>query len=90
MANIISDQSMPVAVKRSRELGSYVEAEGDSNCRAAMHQEMRFVEQNRIRELVDLLNDHCPITLKWVFKLNKNKAGEVIKHKARMVAHSFV
>lgn len=55
-----------------------------------MYQEMRFVEQNRIRELVDLLNDHCPITLKWVFKLKKNKAGEVIKHKARMVAHSFV
>lgn len=45
MANIISDQSMPVVVKRSRELGSYVEAEGDSNWRAAMHREMRFVEQ---------------------------------------------
>ena len=28
--------------------------------------------------------------LKWVYKLKKNEAGEVIKHKARLVARGFV
>jgi hypothetical protein len=40
-------------------------------------------------ELVNLLDDHYPITLKWVFKL-KDEAGAVIKHKARLVVCSFV
>jgi hypothetical protein len=30
------------------------------------------------------------ITLKWVYKLKRNKAGEVVKHKARLVARGFV
>jgi hypothetical protein len=30
------------------------------------------------------------ISLKWVFKLKKDETGEVIKHKARLVAHDFV
>jgi hypothetical protein len=30
------------------------------------------------------------IGLKWVFKLKRDEAGEVIKHKARLVARGFV
>jgi hypothetical protein len=30
------------------------------------------------------------ITLKWVFKLKKDEAGAVIKHKARLLVHRFV
>ena len=37
-----------------------------------------------------LLGGHHPITLKWVFKLNKDELGAVIKHKARLVARGFV
>ena len=55
-----------------------------------MQQEMDFVIQNRTWELVDLPVGHRPITLKWVFKLKKNEAGEVVKHKARLVARGFV
>ena len=37
-----------------------------------------------------LLGGHHPITLKWVFKLNKDEQGAMIKHKARLVARGFV
>jgi len=55
-----------------------------------MRQEMDTIKQNRTWELVDLLAGHRAITLKWVFKLKKDKAGAVVKHKARLVAHGFV
>ena len=51
-----------------------------------MEQELKSVEQNRTWELVPLPDGHCPITLKWVFKLKKDELGAVIKHKARLVA----
>jgi hypothetical protein len=28
--------------------------------------------------------------MKWVYKLKRNEAGEIIKHKARLVARGFV
>ena len=37
-----------------------------------------------------LPDSHHPITLKWVFKLKKDKLGTVIKHKARLVARGFI
>jgi hypothetical protein len=55
-----------------------------------MQQEMDHIEYNRTWELVDLPAGHRPITLKWVFKLKKNEAGELVKHKARLVARGFV
>ena len=55
-----------------------------------MQQKLKFVEQNRTWELVPLPNGHCPITLKWVFKLKKDELGVVIKHKARLVTRDFV
>jgi hypothetical protein len=55
-----------------------------------MEQELKSVEQNRTSELVPLPDGHRPITLKWVFKLKKDELGAVIKHKVRLVAHSFV
>jgi hypothetical protein len=55
-----------------------------------MQQEMDAVERNQMWELVDLPTDHRAITLKWVYKLKKDEAETVIKHKARLVAHEFV
>jgi hypothetical protein len=48
------------------------------------------VERNNTWELVDLPHGHRPTGLKWVYKLKKNEAGEVIKHKARFVARGFI
>ena len=69
---------------------SFAEAEGDAAWRAAMQQEMDAVKRNRMWELADLPAGHRAITLKWVYKLKKDEAGAVIKHKARLVARGFV
>jgi hypothetical protein len=68
---------------------SFAEAERDAAWRAAMQMEMDAVERNNTWELADLPASHQAISFKWVFKL-KDKTGEVIKHKARLVARGFV
>ncbi|KAF0889046.1 hypothetical protein E2562_021102 [Oryza meyeriana var. granulata] len=40
--------------------------------------------------LVPLPPGHCPIGLKWVFKVKKNGAGKVIRHKARLVVKGYI
>ncbi|KAF0921617.1 hypothetical protein E2562_011369 [Oryza meyeriana var. granulata] len=65
---------------------SLAEAEQDDAWRAAMQEEMDAVNRNGTWELVDLPQGHRPIGRKWVYKLKKNEAGKVIKHKARLVA----
>jgi hypothetical protein len=69
---------------------SFAEAERDAAWRAAMQMEMDAVERNKTWELADLPAGHHAISLKWVFKLKKDETGEVIKHKARLVARGFV
>jgi hypothetical protein len=49
-----------------------------------------MVEKNRTWELADLPRGHRAITLKWVFKLKRDEAGAIVKHKARLVARGFV
>ena len=65
---------------------SFAEAEGHVAWRAAMQSEMDAVVKNHTWELADLPRGHRAITLKWVFKLKRDKAGAIVKHKARLVA----
>jgi hypothetical protein len=99
--DILGDQAMmPGSVQRNIDAElhlthtggpcSLVEAEGDAAWCATMQQEMDSIEHNRTWELVDLPAGHRPITLKWVFKLKKNEAGEVVKHMSRLVARGFI
>jgi hypothetical protein len=74
----------------TREPCSFAEAEQDAAWRAAMQEEIDSVERNRTWELADLPQGHRAITLKWVYKLKRNEAGEIVKHKARLVARGFV
>jgi len=55
-----------------------------------MQLEMDAVERNQTWELSGLLANHRVITLKWVFKLKKDEAGAIIKHKVQLVARVFV
>jgi hypothetical protein len=48
------------------------------------------IKRNQTWELADLPQGHRAITLKWVYKLKRNEAGEIVKHKARLVACGFV
>jgi hypothetical protein len=74
----------------TREPCSFAEAEQDDAWRATMQEEIDSVERNRTWELADLPQGHRAITLKWVYKLKRNEAGEIVKHKARLVARGFV
>jgi hypothetical protein len=58
--------------------------------RAAMQSEMDAVETNRTWELADLPHGHRAITLKWVFKIKRDEADSIVKHKARLVARNFL
>ena len=58
----------------------------DAAWRTVMQSEMDAVEKNRTWELADLPRSHHTITLKWVFKLKRDEAGAIVKHKARLVA----
>jgi hypothetical protein len=69
---------------------SFTEAKRHVAWRVAMQSEMDSVEKNHTWELVDLPRGHSVITLKWVFKLKRDEAGAIIKHKARLVAHDFM
>jgi hypothetical protein len=51
---------------------------------------MDAVEKNRTWELANLPRGHSAITLKWVFKLKRDEAGVIVKHRAHLVACSFV
>jgi hypothetical protein len=55
-----------------------------------MKAEMDAADKNRTWELADLPRGHRAITLKWVFKLNRDEVGAIIKHKARLVARGFL
>ena len=69
---------------------SFEEAQWDEAWRAAMQKEIDSVVHNQTWELVDLPHGYRPIGLKWVYKLKKNEAREVVKHKARLVTRGFV
>jgi hypothetical protein len=69
---------------------SFAEAERHATWCVAMQSEMDAVEKNCTWELANLPRDHNAITLKWVFKLKRDEAGAIIKHKARLVARGFM
>ena len=54
-----------------------------------MREEMLAIDRNNTWEL-EIPPPNCrPKGLKWIFKLKKNPQGEVIKHKARLVAKCY-
>ncbi|KAJ9567262.1 hypothetical protein OSB04_003228 [Centaurea solstitialis] len=63
---------------------------GDKNWKEAMQKEIDSIERNQTWKLTELPAGYKPIALKWIFKLKRNAAGEVIKYKARLVAKGYV
>jgi hypothetical protein len=68
----------------------FAEAERHAAWRDAMQSEMDAVEKNCTWEFADLPRGHSVITLKWVFKLKRDEADAIVKHKARLVARGFM
>jgi hypothetical protein len=69
---------------------SFTEVERHVAWRAVMQSEMDTIEKNRTWELADLSRGHHAITLKCMFKLKRDEADAIVKHKAHLVARGFV
>jgi hypothetical protein len=54
-----------------------------------MEEEMAAIVENGTWELCNLPSGNRPIGLKWVYKLKKNPAGDVVWHKARLVVKGY-
>jgi len=55
----------------------------------AMKEELSLIKKNHTWDLVNLPKGKRPIAVKCVFKM-KNPKGEVVKHKARLLAKGFL
>ena len=51
---------------------------------------MKAIEEKETWELIDPLLGCHPIGLKWVYKVKRDERGAIVKHKARLIARSFV
>jgi hypothetical protein len=56
----------------------------------AMKDELTSIEENETWSQVHLPKGHRAIGLKWVFKLKRDEHGNVIRHKARLIAKGYV
>jgi len=66
------------------------EALSDPKWICAMKEELESIEKNGTWELVDLPLGKKSIGVRWVYKVKANPKGEVIKHKARLMAKEFL
>ena len=54
-----------------------------------MQEEMLAIDRSNTWELESPPSNCKPIGLKWIFKLNKNPKGEIIRHKAQLVVKGY-
>ncbi|KAL8116611.1 hypothetical protein AgCh_022957 [Apium graveolens] len=70
-------------------MGNYNEAMQEKCWRQAMKVEMNAIERNGMWILTDLPKGHKVIGLKWIFKVKRDADGNILKHKARLIAKGF-
>lgn len=69
---------------------NFSEAVKEKEWKAAMKQEIDSIEKNKMWQLTELLAGHKAHRLKWFFKFKKDTDGDIIKHKACLVAKGYV
>ncbi|WVZ73864.1 hypothetical protein U9M48_022122 [Paspalum notatum var. saurae] len=84
------DKAEELLFGSAEEPPSYAKAEKDAHWRQAMEEEMNAIMENGTWELVEPPPSCRPISLKWVYKVKRDERGEVVRHKARLVARGFV
>ena len=55
----------------------------------AMNEDIKFMKDNDIWDLVPLPEGAKPIGCKWIFKTKRDSKGDVERYKARLVAKGF-
>jgi hypothetical protein len=73
-----------------QEPSTFNEAKPHAAWRQAMIEELNSIEENATWHLTELPSNQRPIGLRWVFKLKKDAAGNVVKHKVRLIAKGYV
>ncbi|PKI64427.1 hypothetical protein CRG98_015152 [Punica granatum] len=68
---------------------SYKEAFRDPRWRAAMNEEIRALELNKIWTIKQVPSNKRPIGCKWVFKIKRHADGSIERFKARLVSKGF-
>ncbi|KAH9667839.1 reverse transcriptase Ty1/copia-type domain-containing protein [Citrus sinensis] len=56
---------------------------------AAMNEEYKLMQDNKVWELISLPSGAKPIGCKWIFKTKRDSNGNVERYKARLVAKGF-
>ncbi|GJX91942.1 ribonuclease H-like domain, reverse transcriptase, RNA-dependent DNA polymerase [Tanacetum coccineum] len=69
---------------------NYKEASSEQKWIEAMKVELDSINKNNTWELTTLPKGHKAIGLKWVFKTKKDANGNIIKHKAILVAKGYI
>uniref|UniRef100_A0A453GS05 Reverse transcriptase Ty1/copia-type domain-containing protein n=1 Tax=Aegilops tauschii subsp. strangulata TaxID=200361 RepID=A0A453GS05_AEGTS len=69
---------------------NFEDAKTEECWRRAMDDELGSIRDNDTWELADLPNGHNAIELKWEYEVKKGAEGNLVKHKARLVAKSNV
>ena len=69
---------------------NYDQACKEKEWRSAMESEIKSIEKNNTWVLTNLPPGNKAIDLKWVYKLKKDTSGNIVKHKARIVAKGYV
>jgi hypothetical protein len=68
---------------------SFKDADGDPNWNAAM-EELKSIRDNDTWSPTDCPQDQHAIGLKWVYKVQRNENGTIVKYKARLTAKGYV
>jgi hypothetical protein len=70
-------------------LGEALKCDDASKWEAAMEDEYHSLLANGTWELTTLPKSRKTVGCKWVFKTKRDAAGEIVRHKARLVARGF-
>jgi hypothetical protein len=72
------------------EPSTFHEAECEQTRRQAMIDELKLIEDNKTWELTSLLAGHRAIGLTWVYKVQGNKASNIVRHKVWLVGKGYI
>jgi hypothetical protein len=89
LTNIDEELDQALLLAEGEEPATLAEAQAKAGWHAAMDEKVASIKENVTWELCDMPAGQHPIGLKWVYKLKKNPAGEVIRHKVRLVVKGY-
>src|SRR5579875_1494527 len=82
-------QANVALVQDPTSFGEALKSEDASKWKAAMEDEYHSLLANGTWELTTLPKDRKAVGSKWVFKTKRDASGEIVRHKARLVARGF-